>query len=228
MPYTRTILCLAKSDKHNEYCFAGKDIRTGEWIRPVSNRADEAISHAECTLATGVPATMLDIVEIPFLRATPQRHQRENHLIDATRRWTKRGAGTWRQVQDLLDKHQGPLWLNDSASRGYSRNRVAEAALDRVENSLILLRPERLSISIEIKGGIYQDANRRLVKARFTHSDVEYVLAVTDPVVKTRFQLGPDRVEEMADAVVCVSLGEVHRGEAYKLVAAVLAPPRGA
>ena len=35
MAYTKTILCLAASRKHQGKCFAGKCIQTGEWIRPV-------------------------------------------------------------------------------------------------------------------------------------------------------------------------------------------------
>ena len=44
MSYIKTILCFAASDKHNAYCFAGKDIETGEWIRPIGSQAGEEIS----------------------------------------------------------------------------------------------------------------------------------------------------------------------------------------
>ena len=72
MSYTKTILCLAASRKHGDYCFAGKDVNTGEWIRPVSNRPDEEISFAECTMPTGIQAGLLDILEIPFLKNIEQ------------------------------------------------------------------------------------------------------------------------------------------------------------
>lgn len=228
MAYTRTVLCLAKSYKHGGHCFAGKDIETSEWIRPVSNRADEEISDAECMMTDGIQAKVLDVLEIPFLIPKPLRHQTENHLIDPSKRWKKTGDGTWRQVVRCLDDHNGPLWKNESASQGYERNRVAETSIKIIVDSLILIRPKALAISIERKGGQYADANKRLVKARFVHDGIEYTLAVTDPVVTDRFHAGPNRTDDMTGAILCVSLGEIHRGDAYKLVAAVLNPPEGA
>ncbi len=72
MSYTKTIFCLAASRKHGGYCFAGKDIETGEWIRPVSNRPKEEISVVECTTPDGTQAKLLDILEIPLIRETPR------------------------------------------------------------------------------------------------------------------------------------------------------------
>jgi len=116
MSYTKTILCLAASDKHQGYCFAGKDMETGEWVRPVSSRADEEISYKECIVSKGTEAKLLDILEIPFLKETPSNYQEENHLIDPSNKWEKIGEGTWQQVEEAIDDHSGPLWLNESAS----------------------------------------------------------------------------------------------------------------
>ena len=222
MSYTKTILCLAASDKHNAYCFAGKDIETGEWIRPVSSRADEEISDMECTMSKGAKAKLLDILEIPFLKAVPGDFQTENHLIDPKNKWKKIGEGTWQQVEGTLDDHDGPLWVNESASFGYSNNRVDESKVAGIDNSLVLIRPSRLEINEGRRGGMYKNADDRLVKAYFSHSGTDYTLAVTDPTIKKRFMAVPDHTEEMTGAVLCVSLGEIHRGHAYKLVAAVI------
>jgi hypothetical protein len=135
------------------------------------------------------------------------------------------GEADWDQIEEALDDHSGPLWLNESASWGFYRNRVAEAALGGLRNSLILIRPEELEVSIARKGGLFDDADKRLVKARFSHAGLRYNIAVTDPTIEARFRAGEDRTEDMTGAVLCVSLGEVHRGHAYKLVAAVIEPP---
>jgi hypothetical protein len=227
MAYTKTILCLAASRKSGGYCFAGKDMERGEWIRPVSSRTGAEISVAECTMPNGTQAKLLDILEIPLLRATPRDYQIENHLIDPSKKWKKKAEGTWRQVEEALDDHNGLLWLSDDSSWGYSNNRVGESAVDELDNSLVLIRPERLRICVGRKGGMYDDADDRLVKASFSQGGINYTLAVTDLDIERRFRAGADRVEDMTGAVLCVSLGETYRGHAYKLVAAVIEPPGG-
>ena len=187
MAYTKTILCLAASRKHGGYCIAGKDIKTGEWIRPVSSRPDEEISNNECTMRNGTQATLLDIIEIPLLREIPSSYQSENHLIDPSGKWMKKGEGTWKKAKESIDDHSGPLWLNQDASFGYLNNRVNASAVAKLDNSLML----------------------------------------TDPIIEHRFLAGADRIENLTGAVLCVSLGEIYRGHAYKLVAAVIEPPRG-
>lgn len=227
MSYTKTILCLAASDKHNGYCFAGKDIETGEWIRPVSNRADEEISEMECTMSDGTEAKLLDILEIPFLQEMPSNYQTENHLIDPKNKWKKISEGTWQQVEEAIDNHSGPLWVNEDASFGYSNNRVDGSEAAKLDNSLALIRPSKLRISEGRRGGMFNGADDRLVKAYFSHDGIDYTLAVTDPTIKNRFLAVPDHTEEMTGAVLCVSLGEVYGGNAYKLVAAVITPDMG-
>jgi hypothetical protein len=64
------------------------------------------------------------------------------------------------------------------------------------------------------------------VTATFRHDGAAYALQVTDPTIEHRFLAGPNRIEHMTGAVLCVSLGEVHLGHAYKLAAAVIEPPK--
>jgi hypothetical protein len=75
------------------------------------------------------------------------------------------------------------------------------------------------------KGGSYDDADQRRVYAEFTYDGARYVLAVTDPVVEREMLSGEDRtVEFAADTLLCISLGELHDGFAYKLVAGIVRP----
>jgi hypothetical protein len=172
LSYTKTILCLAASGRPGGYCFAGKNIKTGEWIRPVSANQGEAISDQACTGSDGVRAKVLDVLEIPLLRATPRDHQTENHLIDPNGKWRITAEGNWRQVERALDDHNGPLWSNGSASWGYRNNRVPEPQVKAFDHSLVLIRPKALKISVAPKGGMYADAEKRLVKANFLHAGI--------------------------------------------------------
>lgn len=195
---------------------------TGEWIRPVSSRPSEEISDQESRRPNGTQAAVLDVLEVPMIRATDHGYQNENHLIDPTRRWRRKRRGTWGDVLHHLDDHTGPLWHNQGASWGYGNNRVSEARAARLDGSLLLIRPERLRISVGRKGGMFPGADRRLVKAHFRHARINYTLQVTDPTIEDEMRDGEDRTEDMNGAVLCVSLGEIYLGHAYKLVAAVI------
>ena len=224
MAYSKTIFCLAASRKHGGYCFAGKDIETGEWIRPVSGRQSEEISDQESRRPNGTQAAVLDVLEVPMIRAKAHGYQKENHLIDPTRRWRRKRRGTWADVLQNLDHHTGPLWHNQGASWGYGNNRVSEARAARLDGSLLLIQPERLQISVGRKGGMFAGADRRLVKGHFRYVGIDYTLQVTDPAIEDEMRGGEDRTVDMDGAVLCVSLGEVYYGYAYKLVAAVIMP----
>ena len=52
MTITKDILILAKSGKHGDFCIAGKEIGTGNWIRPVSdnNETNGAITEDQARL----------------------------------------------------------------------------------------------------------------------------------------------------------------------------------
>ena len=121
----------------------------------------------------------------------------------------------------------GPLWLNEEASWEFSLNRVRAQALGEITNSLVLIRPAILRVVIGPKGGLFDDAAKRRVKARFVHGGIHYMLKVTDPIAEARFLAGPDRTVIMTGSVLCISLTEVFGGYAYKLVAAVIEPPKG-
>jgi hypothetical protein len=71
---------------------------------------------------------------------------------------------------------------------------------------------------------MYEDAGRRLVKAHFRQGKIDYTLGITDPAIENMMWAGEDRTVEMHGAVLCLSLGEIFHGHAYKLVAAILNP----
>lgn len=85
----RTIVVLAKSFKHWNYCIAGKEINTGAWIRPVSDRIDleGAVLKENIICEDGHEAEILDIVTIDFIRESPTEAQNENLLYDKRCKW---------------------------------------------------------------------------------------------------------------------------------------------
>jgi len=223
MGYVKGIICLAASRKRNQYCFAGKEVSTGMWVRPVTNHGEHEVSAAEGTVSGGGLAKVGDILDIAFTRHEPFHFQHENYLIQTGDRWRKTGTASYATMESLLD-HPGTLWENDGQSWGYENNRVTEAHANAQNCSLWLIRPSDLTVSVDRKGGDYDDAGKRLVKGHFTFEEIEYSLQVTDPIIESRMLIGVNRTETIPNALLCVSLAGAFKGYAYKLIAAIIEP----
>jgi len=221
MPSRKLIVCLAKSVKHGGYCIAGKEIDSGQWIRPISHREDEEIRIEDCACEGNEQPRVMDVISVPILEPRPGSYQRENCLIDSGARWSKKGKMTWDDVVKFVDKIGGPLWLNGFSSYYGINDRVPEANTSSHESSLVLIRPTNLYICVETEGEEFGNP-RRKTRAEFGYDGHQYKIAVTDPVIKDRFWSMPGKHLMGSDDLLCVSLGEIHDGYAYKLAAAVI------
>jgi hypothetical protein len=222
MSYRKSIVCLAKSVKHGGYCIAGKDLETGNWIRPVSDREDEEIRLEDCTLEENKQPNVCDIISIPLLEARPRSYKLENHLINPEHRWRKLGEIAWDNLTGLVDEVEGPLWLNGYSSYYGVNDRVPEAYARGFATSLTLIRPSNLKVCVETEGAEFGNP-RRKTRATFRYDGHLYKVSVTDPIIKDRFWSRPGEHPMGIDCLICVSLGEIHEGYAYKLAAAIIA-----
>ena len=226
--YQKKILCLADSRKMSGHCVAGREIagnKIGDWIRPISKREHEEISVDELRYKDGHLAKLLDIITIPMLRAKPRTFQTENHLIADEYYWTKSARATWKQIEAAVQDVKGPLWANGSSSFGMTNNRVPDARAETFDHSLLLVRPNNLRIVVGPQGGMYAPDKRR-VGAEFQLDGLPYKLALTDNEREHAYLRGNNGTFPIANAFLCISLGESYKGHAYKLAAALITQDR--
>lgn len=226
MNYTTRIVCLANSKKHGGRCVAGKDLSAGQnrrWIRPVSARPSAEISLDERRYENGQEPHILDIIDIPMIAPVPRVHQAENHMIDDQSYWVRAGSLAWNDLAPLVDSPE-TLWTNTNDATFHGRyDRILQATAAVHHDSLVLIKPEELTIRVLTPGAAFNNP-KRAVRADFVYRGVNYDLMVTDPVVETLFLARPNgnyAIEQ--DVYFCVSLAEAHTdGYCYKLVATII------
>lgn len=221
MGYSKTILCLANSRKQSGRCIAGREItdgKPGDWIRPVSGRDTEEISEEERRFKDGDTPSVLDIIRIPMLEPRPKSYQSENHLIDDQFYWEKVRRASWQEAAAAVDPVQGNLWENGHHDRN---DRIPEDRAGQLPNSLLLVRPENAVIRP------VQALHKKQVRASFGLNGQDYDLVVTDPEIERYVLKMTDNDEyPVPRALLCVSLGEIFEGHAWKLIASVITEKR--
>src|SRR6266851_492506 len=78
-----------------------------------------------------------------------------------------------------------------------------------------------LKIEVLIEGAAFGNPGRK-VRGEFSLNGVRYRLAVTDPIVESKYLAGNDGTYDVGNAILCISLGEPYKGYAYKLIAGVI------
>jgi len=224
----KRVVCLANSRKHSGRCVAGKELRSngdpGSWVRPVSDRPSEEVSEHERQYQDGSDAQILDIIDIPLKNAAAKTYQSENWLLDPDHYWTRVGQAKWKDLERLADEPE-LLWLNRSSTYSGLHDRVSEPEASELDGSLYLLHVEDLTIRVFAPGAAFDNPKRR-VQADFEHRGVRYQLWVTDPIIERTYLAKADGDYEVGECFLTVSLGEPHKGDCYKLVAAVITPER--
>ncbi len=192
-----------------------------EWIRPISSSPTHEISQDQRRYADGSDAAVMDLVEIGFLKHVPTAHQSENHLI-ASRTWRKTGTATWSQLQTAVDSTSSPLWVNGHSTMHGTNDKVPEANLLLLADSLKLVNVESLRLIVAREAGYQGRAGARKVRASFLLNDVRYRLAVTDPIFEAEYLAKPDGAYPIGPATLCISLSEPKYGFGFKLIATIL------
>jgi len=229
MSYIKRIVCLANSYKPpNGRCIAGIDVlghgKYGSWIRPVSARDSQEVSFSEYKYENGQSPRLLDILDVPLLKAVPHNHQTENHVIDANAWWVKKGVLAWDDLEQLRQRPTS-IWINSDHTRGGSYDCMSEAEAETLDSSLFLIK--RKDFTIEVGTSTWDGKTKKTWRGKFDYKGTHYNFSVTDPVVRDALSAKEEGDYPLNDVYLCVSLTEPapQDGRCYKLVAAVIKNP---
>jgi len=220
----KRIVCLANSRKEGDRCIAGKELlgsgEPGAWVRPVSDREDEAVNANERQYADGSEPDILDVVDVPVCEARPKGYQQENWLLDPGHRWKRIRRVAPQALERLVDS-AGPLWIDGYDTHHGRNDRLPLERAGSLNNSLRLIRVGKLVLDV-FAPRIEQGDFKRRIKGGFRHAGEDYRLWVTDPVCEQTYLNRPNDRYQLGECYLTVSLGEPYQGYAYKLIAAII------
>ncbi len=211
----KQIVCLANSRMEGDRCIAGKDISSGNWIRPV-NKPGAGLSLNERQYEDGNDPKLLDVIEVSLVVPYPHYHHSEDWLLDPRVRLTCKEQFAWSDLTNLADAPED-LWGTDLP--------VERVPLDWIRNysrSLYLIRVQDMVLSVKDK-----KKDQKQVHGQFTYHEVCYTLGVTDPEIESDYTRKPNSKYSIGECYVTVSLAEnPFRKSYYKLITAIITPER--
>ncbi len=127
------IVCLANSRRPGGHCIAGKVIdqdRYGEWVRPVPESGDNALSAQMIRCDNGRIPQLMDLLSVCFEKPRPFSYQTENICFDESVPWCHVGKLPYENLDKFVDTPQ-QLWVNSYSSSFGINDRVPEGAQDQ-------------------------------------------------------------------------------------------------
>ena len=209
----REVAILTKSSKFGGYCVAGVDLKTGEWVRFVSNNAQTngALSKDDIAYVNKSICKPLDVVLVDVAGAAPLPHQPENYLIDPRKYWMKTGECT---LSDVLRVHPAEV---RPYLYGNLRPFVDSNEIDSIDYSLTLVRVSSLAIS-----HVTNIDNKPKTKASFVYNGRTYInMSVTDP---NFYEVADGTRYDKAYLVVSLPDSSFQGTRYYKFVAKIYHP----
>jgi hypothetical protein len=210
----RELVCLANSAKLSGYCFAGIDLATGEWIRPIGSGEHGAITRREQIMDNGRTPQLLDVVSVRLTTRDPIPGQPEN--------W-RMASEPWRYVSTLGNGEARSLLTNLTTTEpifGSPGKRVEPTAVAAglVTSSLAIAAPATVTWRYDGPRNLY---------AEFHHAGTSLSLKVTDPEFARAFRGDEPGTytfenDDRMTTYLTVSLPEEWKGAHWKLVAGVI------
>lgn len=199
---------MTESSKFSGKCVAGIDVKSGKWVRLVSDDEEThgAIANSDLYYQDGGKCQVLDIVDVPIIEECGDDIQPENVLLDTSKYIRYVGMAS---LEDVLEIHPAEI-RNDILGNKYSY--ISEQRVDSVGYSLALVEVQDLEIvQVENPNG------RPKTKVNFTYQGYSYTqMSVTDPRF---YSVTSGTVYD--SAVLVISIGTPYNEKYYKFVSGI-------
>jgi hypothetical protein len=209
----KQIIILAMSEKYHNYCVAGIDINTGEWIRPVSE--DESTYGSipiDISYIDGIKPKILDIAKIHFKSYNPSFNQKENYIYDPSKKWVKIGSKSRIDLSSYVHNDELLFYNNDKKVSQEEINSIVE----NKRYSLVLIKANTMDLNI-------QTYEKKTFSLDFNYKSNNYrYIKVTDPIFKETYQNNPNGCYSLNNKFLVLSLGELYQNYYWKMVATVI------
>ena len=84
-------------------------------LENASGAGNLSVSYDEYKYQSGHTPKLLDIIDVPLLKAAPHNHQTENHILDPKSSWVKRGELAWDDLEQIREQPESLVEVNWSA-----------------------------------------------------------------------------------------------------------------
>lgn len=207
-----TIICLANSYKEGGRCVAGIELNQHfeipfdkKWIRPICRTQHDEIPHY---LVANIKP--LDIIEFEVTEHASKGFQSENVYFSTTS--LKKVGSFDRSKLPLLCSHNYPTLFGNKGKA------VSEKDIHLLNSSLILISTSNFKV-IQRQ---YEDKPHPQIRLNFEYYANSYDLPITDPIFLDKFKVNNQLLDEYKNIYLVISLGILHEGWHYKLVASIL------
>lgn len=209
----KEIIILAKSIKRGDFCIAGVDSTTGEWIRPVSeNKLSEgSVPLSDITYSDGSELQVLDRVKINFLSHNPTHVQPENYVYNNEYYWQKTGRSTIDEVISFrrYDNSENLLSNNCKYITEKEIGNGGSLALVNVKNSYICIKT----------------FEKKKIQLNFDYNGMHYkYFPISDPQIRKRYHDSRDGIYNRFSSLnLVMSLTEKYYidNNYYKMIAQI-------
>jgi hypothetical protein len=215
----KTIILLAASEKYRNYCIAGIDKESGEWVRIISEDNDirNAVTENDMRYEDGTLPQIFDIIQIQCKRYEPNFYQPENFVFDNSYYWIKIGNAS---LKEVLEIHP----LEDTEYIFYNSGKRVDTAYlnnlpEKYKTSLTLISPSNVVVHVN-------QYEEKKISVSFNYNNERYsYLAVTDLDFKnTYMSYEVGNYTLLKKVLFVISLGEKYQRDNahYKLIATVI------
>ena len=207
---TKKIIVMTESSKFKNNCVAGIDLKTGNWVRIVSNDVGihGALTNEDLTYEDGNMCKVMDVVSVPYIDYVPTAVQTENILLNREYYIEKDREAS---LDEVLEIHPDELHNYIFGTR-YSS--VKEENLEElgIDYSLMLIKVSNLTFTRK-----QNNYGTIKLKLTFSYNGIEYEdMSVTDP----EFYDIKDGAE-FREAYIVMSIGTPYNGSCYKFVSKI-------